>query len=275
MNSLFICPNCSCALEKKGNSFFCENRHCFDIAKQGYINLLQSNQSSSKHHGDDRLMVKARRDFLEKGFYSGLKDRLCDDITHCAEKPSVLIDAGCGEGYYTRAVTESLKSKNALSAAGGIDISKDAVSAAAKAGGNIQYAVASVYDMPVKSETADIVLNIFAPGAFDEFYRILTPGGLLVVVYPLENHLIELKQAVYDEVYKNDSVPSVPKGFSLISSREIKQVLHLESNEDIVNLFKMTPYYYKTGADDQKKLERISRLDISFEVEIMYCRKTI
>ncbi len=275
MNSLFICPNCSCALEKKGNSFFCENRHCFDIAKQGYINLLQSNQSSSKHHGDDRLMVKARRDFLEKGFYSELKDRLCDDITHCAEKPSVLIDAGCGEGYYTRAVAESLKRKNALSAAGGIDISKDAVSAAAKAGGNIQYAVASVYDMPVKSETADIVLNIFAPGAFDEFYRILTPGGLLVVVYPLENHLIELKQAVYDEVYKNDSIPSVPKGFSLISSREIKQVLHLESNEDIVNLFKMTPYYYKTGADDQKKLERISRLDISFEVEIMYCRKTI
>ncbi|MBR3438722.1 MAG: methyltransferase domain-containing protein [Clostridia bacterium] len=275
MSSLFICPNCSCALEKKGNSFFCENRHCFDIAKQGYINLLQSNQSSSKHHGDDRLMVKARRDFLEKGFYSELKDRLCDDITHCAEKPSVLIDAGCGEGYYTRAVTESLKSKNALSAAGGIDISKDAVSAAAKAGGDIQYAVASVYDMPVKSETADIVLNIFAPGAFDEFYRILTPGGLLVVVYPLENHLIELKQAVYDEVYKNDSIPSVPKGFSLISSREIKQVLHLESNEDIVNLFKMTPYYYKTGADDQKKLERISRLDISFEVEIMYCRKTI
>ena len=275
MSSLFICPNCSCALEKKGNSFFCENRHCFDIAKQGYINLLQSNQSSSKHHGDDRLMVKARRDFLEKGFYSELKDRLCDDITHCAEKPSVLIDAGCGEGYYTRGVAQSLKSKNALAAAGGIDISKDAVAAAAKAGGDIQYAVASVYDMPVKAETADIVLNIFAPGAFDEFYRILTPGGLLVVVYPLENHLIELKQAVYDEVYKNDSIPSVPKGFSLISSREIKQVLHLESNEDIVNLFKMTPYYYKTGADDQKKLERISRLDISFEVEIMYCRKTI
>ena len=275
MSSLFICPNCSCALEKKGNSFFCENRHCFDIAKQGYINLLQSNQSSSKHHGDDRLMVKARRDFLEKGFYSELKDRLCDDITQCVEKPSVLIDAGCGEGYYTRGVAQSLKSKNALAAAGGIDISKDAVAAAAKAGGDIQYAVASVYDMPVKAETADIVLNIFAPGAFDEFYRILTPGGLLVVVYPLENHLIELKQAVYDEVYKNDSIPSVPKGFSLISSREIKQVLHLESNEDIVNLFKMTPYYYKTGADDQKKLERISRLDISFEVEIMYCRKTI
>ena len=273
MKSLFICPNCGGSLDKKGNSFYCEKRHCFDIAKQGYINLLRSNQSSSKHHGDDRLMVKARRDFLEKGFYAELKDRLCDDIMHCAGKPSVLIDAGCGEGYYTRAVTESLKSKNALLSTGGIDISKDAVACAAKAGEDIQYAVASVFDMPVKDETADIVLDIFAPFASEEFFRILKPGGLLAVTYPLENHLIELKQTVYDKAYKNDSFPSVPDGFRLITVREIKQVLHLESNEDIMNLFKMTPYYYKTGADDQKKLDGINRLDTSFEVGIMYCGK--
>ncbi|MBR4766400.1 MAG: methyltransferase domain-containing protein [Clostridia bacterium] len=275
MRSLFICPNCGESLKKEGNSYYCVKRHCFDIAKQGYINLLRSNQSSLKHHGDDRLMVKARRDFLEKGFYAELKDRLCDDIMHMADKPSVMIDAGCGEGYYTRAVTQSLKSKNALVAAGGVDISKDAVAYASKSGGDIQYVVAGVFDLPVKDETADIVLNIFAPLAYEEFYRILKPGGILAVVYPLENHLIELKQAVYDKAYKNDSVPDVPQGFGLITVREIKQVLHLESNEDIVNLFKMTPYYYKTGADDQKKLENITRLDTSCEVGIMYFRKTV
>ena len=273
MRSLFICPNCGEYLKREGTSYYCVRRHCFDIAKQGYINLLRSNQSSLKHHGDDRLMVKARRDFLEKGFYAELKDRLCDDIMHMTDKPSVLIDAGCGEGYYTRAVTESLKNKNALAAAGGVDISKDAVAYAARAGGNIQYAVAGVFDLPVKDETADIVLNIFAPLAYEEFYRILKLGGILAVVYPLENHLIELKQTVYEKAYKNDRVPDVPQGFGLITVREIKQVIHLESNEDIVNLFKMTPYYYKTGADDQKKLESITRLDTSFEVGIMYCKK--
>ncbi|MBQ6263887.1 MAG: methyltransferase domain-containing protein [Clostridia bacterium] len=273
MKSLFICPDCGGTLESEGNSYFCKNRHCFDIAKQGYVNLLKSNRSSLKHHGDDKMMVKARRDFLEKGFYSELKDRLCDDIAHLAEKSSVLVDAGCGEGYYTRAAAEALRNKNALSAAGGVDISKDAVAYASKAGGGIQYAVAGVYNMPLKDESADIVLNIFAPNAFDEFKRILKPGGLLSVAYPLENHLMELKQAVYDKAYKNDSVPSVPDGFDFITIREIKQVLHIESNEDIVNLFKMTPYYYKTGADDQKKLEFLTRLDISIEVGIMHCKK--
>ena len=275
MRSLFICPNCGGSLEKEGNSFYCRNRHCFDMAKQGYINLLQSNQSSRKHHGDDRMMVKSRRDFLEKGFYAGLRDRLCDDIMHCVDKPSVLVDAGCGEGYYTRAVTQSLKSKGALSAAGGIDISKDAVAYASKAGGEIQYAVASVFDIPLRDETADIVLNIFAPYATDEFFRILKPGALLVIAYPLENHLLELKQAVYDEAYKNDSIPSVPDGFRQISSREVRQMLCFESNDDIVNLFRMTPYYYKTGADDQKKLENLNTLETSFEVGIMYCKKQV
>lgn len=273
MTSLFLCPVCGETLEQKQKSLFCKNSHCFDLAKQGYVNLLQSNQSSKKHHGDDKLMVKARHCFLEKGFYGELKGCLCDDLSDAVNKPAVLFDAGCGEGYYTRAVTAALRNKNPLLKAGGIDISKDAVAVAAKSGGDIQYAVASVYDIPVKSDCADIVLNIFSPGAFSEFYRVLKPGGILAVAYPLENHLLELKQAVYDKAYKNDSIPCVPSCFKLIAEKEIKQVLRLNSNEDIVNLFKMTPYYYKTGAGDQKKLENFNSIEIKFEVGISYFKK--
>ncbi|MBO4894039.1 MAG: methyltransferase domain-containing protein [Clostridia bacterium] len=271
MRPLFICPVCGGALHKNEKSLFCEKGHCFDIARQGYVNLLLSQQSSLKHHGDDKLMVKSRADFLEKGYYGKLKDRICEVVSSLVSSPAVLIDAGCGEGYYTRAAAETLESAGLLQSAGGIDISKDAVSFAAKRGGAVQYAVAGVFNMPLSSGCADIVLSIFAPFAADEFLRVLRPGGYLLCAHPLENHLMELKCAVYDSPYKNDDVFSVPAGFEQTASEEITGFIRLASNEDIINLFRMTPYYYKTGEKDQKKLEALTELEtrIEFGIEIL------
>ena len=148
MNQLFVCPVCRETLKKDERTFHCSNGHSFDISKQGYVNLLQSQQSSLKRHGDDKTMVRARREFLEKGYYRPLRDLLCAKLCQHTCGSTAFADAGCGEGYYTRAMSDALLQSGKLTAAAGIDISKHAAGYAAKADSIASYAVASVFDMP-------------------------------------------------------------------------------------------------------------------------------
>ncbi len=251
--STFICPVCKAKLFQLPSQLKCLKGHSFDIAKQGYVNLLLDN-SQNKRHGDDKLMVEARTSFLEKGYYAPLRDALCG-IIGSGHK---ILDAGCGEGYYTEAFAEN----NTVC---GIDISKDALKVAAKRCKSASFAVASIADIPVPDESQDVVVSIFAPDSNEEFQRVLKPNGRLITVLPMEKHLFELKSAVYDQPYLNPSVDTVRDGFELISSKEIKYSIALDCNEDIVSLFKMTPYYYKTGISDQEKLNSVNTLTTTVE----------
>lgn len=267
----FKCTVCGDMLVREEKIYRCCNNHCFDIAKQGYVNLLQSQQSKRKRHGDDKLMIRSRTEFLDKGYYEPLKNTLCQKLNnYICENPKI-IDAGCGDCYYTAEIEKTLERKNAVIM--GIDISKDAMIAASKRSKTLMLAVASVFSLPVCDGCCDAVLNIFSPFAPDEYRRVLKSGGLLFRVTPLENHLIELKEKIYDTPYKNPSENTELEGFNLVDKAEIKYRINLNNKEDIENLFRMTPYYYKTSAKDQQKLMGLNEINITCEFAVIIYEK--
>ncbi len=210
-------------------------------------------------------MVRARRDFLEKGFYNELRQTLCEALNESLSENATIIDVGCGEGYYT---SEISKVKNFK--VFGIDISKDALKYASKSIKNSNFAVASAFYLPFRDLSADCVLSIFAPSAYEEFYRVLKNDGKLIKAIPLEEHLWELKCALYKEPYKNKPEKRNDELFNLVSVKEVKYKINLTEKEDIENLFKMTPYYYKTGRADAERLLSLESLEttVHFGLEI-------
>lgn len=263
----FICPVCRKELELHEKSYICINNHCFDKAKSGYVNLFQGKGTI---HGDNKLMVNARKNFLEKGYYSHLLDSLCKTVEKYSKEDTFLLDAGCGEGYYTSGIYNSLNGKIKVC---GIDISKTAVDSASKKSKNIAYAVGSIFNMPVAENRADIVINIFAPFCKEEFERVMKQNGIFIMVIPSENHLWSLKKAVYDTPYKNEVKSYEIEGFEFISAEKVSKNISLNSNEDIMNLFSMTPYYYKTGKKEQERLSQLQTLTTETEFEILVYRK--
>ena len=263
--SCFICPVCSGVLTKSGSAYICENRHSFDVSKYGYVNLLMSQQSSLKRHGDDKLMVQARRQFLEKGFYKPLSDKICRCVKQLVADKGIIADVGCGEGYYTSAVSQS-GDYNIC----GIDISKDALRYAPRSVHDGEFAVASAFNLPFGDNSVDCVLNVFAPSPYGEFSRVLKFDGVLIKAVPLEEHLWDLKCALYKEPYKNKPEKRDEELFELIDSHELKYRINLTDSSDIGNLFKMTPYYYKTGREDADRLLSLTDLEttVHFCVEI-------
>lgn len=266
----FICPVCKNELFEEERLYRCESGHCFDKSKFGYVNLLQSQKSSAKRHGDDRLMVRARRDFLDAGYYAFLRDALCGICLEYLPDGGDILDAGCGECYYSAEIRERYVQKSELF---GVDISKDALEFAAKRKSGVKTAVASLFELPFADSSLDMVLNVFSPEAFEEFRRVLKNGGYLIRVIPLEKHLLGLKAAIYDEPYLNEVQDTAINGFELVEAKQIKSHLNLDSNEEIQNLFKMTPYYYKTGVKDQNKINSLESLETQAEFEIRVYKK--
>jgi 23S rRNA (guanine745-N1)-methyltransferase len=267
----FCCPVCKEELNLDGRTYKCINNHCFDCAKQGYVNLLQSNKSKSKRHGDDKLMIEARTRFLNTNFYKPLCDLMCELLKKYVPQNASVLDAGCGDCYYTEKIEKALADRNAIVV--GVDISKSALIAAAKRSKQINLAVASVFSLPVGDLSCDAVLNVFSPFAPEEYARVLKSGGVLLRVIPLENHLLSLKKAIYDNPLKNPEESTEIDGFTLAESQELKYSIELKSNEQIESLFKMTPYYYKTSRTDQQKVEKLSTLQTEIEFCVLVYKK--
>ncbi len=269
MTSFFSCPVCGKPLSGD-KTYKCENNHSFDKNKHGYLNLLMSNASASKRHGDDRLMVIARSDFLEKGYYAPVREALCHALAAHARPEMRVLDAGCGEGWYTAYFAHRLAEYAPIVA--GVDISKDALRQAAKRG-LTELAVASTAKLPVASASCHAVLNIFSPPELKEFHRVLTEDGVLIRALPMENHLLGLKQAVYDHALLNPTPVTDIEGFTLLAATPVRYTVTLHSSEDIWNLFTMTPYYYKTGRADQEKLKVLEELTTEVEILILTYKK--
>ncbi len=269
MTSNLICPVCGSSLEITNNSYQCVNRHSFDIAKEGYVNL--SPASSQKSSGDDKEMVKARTRFLDKGFYSPLRQCLCSLISEAAVKEPVILDSGCGEGYYTSAFCETAQKTGAKVI--GIDLSKSAVKHGAKRCRNAEFAVASVFHLPVAENSVDIIVNCFSPMADREFARVLKKGGYLIYVVPGAKHLWELKNVLYDNPYENVEKLEQYEDFELIKVENVKTDFVLDSASDIMDLFHMTPYTWNTPKECALRLENLSELYVSAEFNIHLFRR--
>lgn len=268
--SLFCCPLCGAPLSEIPGGLQCPNRHTFDRAKEGYVHLLPVNQKHSKAPGDDKGMVTARRAFLDKGWYKPLRDTLCSLSAELTGNAPSVLDAGCGEGYYTSGIRDALAAAGKSPRTAGIDISKFSIQKAAKKYPGIEFAVASAYRLPVPDESIDLLLNVFSPLAIDEFRRVLKPGGAYLYVVPAAYHLWELKEILYDHPYPNEEKITPYDGFSYTEILPVTYAVHLPAPEDILALFQMTPYYWKTGKPGAARLEQVSELDcrVDFRVHV-------
>lgn len=268
---LFLCPKCKKELNIEQKRCFCPEGHSFDRAKGGYYNLLLGRSGGT--HGDNGAMVEARRSFLSSGYYSPLAKRLSELVLENTEKGGAVLDAGCGEGYYTDVIEGAIFERDKESLVCGFDISKDAVRRAVKVNPRITCAVASSYEMPLPNDSVDILYNVFSPLAIDETLRVLKRYGRFIMVIPDEEHLFELKEAIYDTPYKNKVDDTYISGFKLISRENLKFTMDLSSPEAIKSLFMMTPYAYRTSKENREKVDKLSSLKCRAEFVILIYEK--
>ncbi|GHU90626.1 23S rRNA (guanine(745)-N(1))-methyltransferase [Clostridia bacterium] len=269
----WLCPVCRAKnaterpLTSVGGVWSCSEGHAFDVAREGYVNLA----GSVGHAGDNADMCRCRQAFLASGHYEPFAKALArlvlSALPNTDTVPRVL-DAGCGEGYYLRA----LKAEKRPICLSGVDVSKEAVKRAAKADNKISFAVASVFSLPVESEFLDAVMSVFAPIAATETLRVLRPGGVLAVAAPGEGHLFEFKQALYETPTRNQEKLDVLEGFELLHSEGVTINLHLDGQE-IWQLFGMTPYRWKSPPEVAKRVKSLTSLDTEASFALKLFRK--
>ena len=262
LDNIFTCPKCKLPLMQINGSLVCESRHTYDISKHGYVNLVNTN--SQKESGDSKDMARARTRFLSGEYYAPFRDAL----TRAVGGGELLIDAGCGEGYYTCAMAHG------FDLTVGFDLSKASVDYAARrarasgAFDKARFAVSSVYEMPIQSKSADCIVSIFAPCATEEFLRILKPGGRLVVGCAGKNHLAGLKAALYESVRENTDRHDLPTGMVEIAREDICYNITVSDKENIWALYSMTPYCHKTSPEAEARLLMLDTLQTVVDFEI-------
>ena len=262
---IFCCPACGSALEREDRALRCANGHSYDIARQGYVHLLPVKQMHAKIPGDTKQMVDARRVFLSGGYYDAFRDKLAELTDKYLPENGVILDAGCGEGWYDRCIARQFEEAGRPLELAGFDIAKPAVRLAAKALPSARYAVASSFHQPVRTGWADVLLNCFSPFAQEEFLRVLRPGGRLIYAVPGAEHLFQMKAVLYEKPYKNPVQEVAYPGFRAIGEREVQGTITVP-HDQLEALFAMTPYYWKTPRDGAARLAALPELttDIAF-----------
>ena len=273
--SLFCCPLCGGALERDEHTYRCPSGHCFDRGAAGYTHLLPANKKHSKNPGDDKEMVAARSAFLDGGYYAPLRDALCELASKelAGKDAPVLLDSGCGEGYYTAGLYQKLTVAGKSPQIAGVDLSKFALKRAAKRVKEGEFAVASVYHLPLADESADLLTNVFSPLALEEFRRVLKPGGAFLYVVPSALHLWEMKQVLYEKPYENPVKLDQYEGFTYEDSVQVRYQIHLENSAHTMALFGMTPYAWKTPQEGVERLRALEHLDTQIGFDIHLYRK--
>ena len=237
--SVLVCPVCGggLGLTAAGRSLACSAGHSFDIARQGYVNLYRGKPVNEY----SKESFRQRQQILEKGMYAHILEEICSFLQAVcgAGRPRLLLDAGCGEGYYTREIAAR------LGGCGldfyGVDLSRDSVQLAAstanQAGGAasaIKWLVADIGHLPVRDGSVDFLLDIFTSAIYEEFQRILSPDGYLIKVIPGEGHVKELREAASSQLHHKDYKER--KGTAVFSE-------HFETilNKTVSQTFAVTP----------------------------------
>ena len=263
-----ICPICEKPLCREEHSLVCPKNHSFDIARQGYVNLLPVQRRHSAHPGDTKEQVASRREFLEGGYYTPIADALIAAAqTYGAAGP--ILDVGCGEGYYSTRLARAMGAELT-----GLDISKDAVRYAAGKYKDAGWLCATAARIPVEDGGAGLVTSLFAITLPEEFHRVLGENGLFFQVLVAQDHLLGLKKIIYDElVFRDkDTVPELA-GFTLLESVPIRFTFTVEGAQ-VQNLFAMTPHLFRVGKAGAERLRETRSLTDTASCVLNVFRRT-
>ncbi|REL29403.1 23S rRNA (guanine(745)-N(1))-methyltransferase [Thalassotalea euphylliae] len=237
----YSCPICQSPLALTNSIYRCEQNHCFDLAKENYVNLLPVQFKHSKNPGDNKAMVNARRAFLEKSYYQPLIECLVAKYQEFGLATGKLLDAGCGEGYYTH------QHKQENNQVYGVDIAKEAIKKAGKKYHDCHFSVGTLSKLSFADSFFDWIVSIYAPILEPEFTRVLAEQGYLITVTPGANHLAELKQQVYQQALPHDETRQPISELTLVDEWQLGYPMTLATGEDCLNLLSMTPFAFKAS----------------------------
>lgn len=270
------CPIDHLALRQNGKQLSCENGHGFDIARQGYVNLLGAGDKRSKDPGDSKAMVAARREFLQCGHYLPVADMLAQLVAPVTGADSVIVDAGCGEGYYLEQLRQQLQhSSGGTAKMIGFDISKWAVQAATRRV-NATWLVASNRNIPLAPNSVDCLLSLFGFPVFDAFNAVLKPGGTLLSVTAGPQHLIELREILYPSVKHSESTSlqqALDAGFCEGERSTLQFTTAPLSQPEISHLLTMTPHLFRASHDGKANAARLQAFPVTVQVQFQQLHK--
>ena len=260
----FACPICQETLTLLESSLKCNNRHSFDLAKFGYVNLAPQIKQSANY---DKENFQNRQQILEAGFYLAILEVVSDLLSN-SKNAKTILDIGCGEGFYSRKLQERHPDKTFYA----FDISKDSVQIAAKSEPNwaVNWFVGDLARLPIKDASMDILLDIFSPANYGEFRRVLSKDGILIKVIPTKNHLKEIRQKVQDQLtnkdYSNQDIKNhFQNNFTILSSKTTSLTKPITA-EQLQALLSMTPLLFHI---DQSKIDWSQLTEITIEAEIL------
>ena len=274
--SIFVCPVCQLPLQIQTKNYQCAAGHSFDIAREGYVNLLLANQKRSSEPGDNAKMIQNRRVFLEAGYFAPLHSRIVETLIAYIEledeRTVTVLDVGCGEGYYLGGLQQQFRLQPLQFA--GLDVSKFAIKAAARKYSSVEFAVAGAHHLPVGDTSVDYSLSIFAPRSWSEFERVLKPDGKLLVIGPGKQHLWNLKRMLYVEPRPYHADFDTPPGFALHYASQLEYDLLLPDQSAIQQLLHMTPYFWHLSSEAQESLRQIESMETRVDFQLCVFEKS-
>jgi len=273
-NTVLACPVCGGALTLGASAASCANAHSFDRARNGYLNLLLSNQKQSAEPGDSALMLQSRRAFLHAGFYNRMSQATNAAVLEIVAPRShaQVADIGCGEGFFTarlrRALADAMPEPPVCY---GVDISRPGVKMATSLDRGIHWAVASLHHSPFLPHSLDVVLSMFAPIDAADVRRVVRDDGALVTVTPGPDHLDALRSILYNDVQPHPATPALMAGdtrFTPAESTRVRESIVVDSAAQVMNLLAMTPYYWNISRDTRARVEALSRLESTVDAYV-------
>lgn len=271
--SCFQCPLCHQPLALHSTCYRCAGQHSFDLAKEGYVNLLPVQFKHSKEPGDAPMMMAARRAFLDAGHYQPLRDSIMGAIAALTPEPGLRwLDIGCGEGYYTAALANQLSSHQPQAEVYGMDIAKNAVRSAAKRYRQVRFCVASIQRLPFVDASLDGIMRIYAPSNPAELRRTLRPGGVLLTVTPGPRHLYQLKALIYRDVQLHDPKEDAVAGFAPLQDHSLCYPLRLTGEEGVA-LLRMTPFAWRATPLVLERLAAMAQFDCETDFTVRLWRR--
>ena len=245
--TFFACPFCQQALFLSENSLKCKNKHSFDLAKFGYVNLAPQVKQSKDY---DKSNFQNRQLILEAGFYQPILKKLLEILSSLPQHGN-LLDIGCGEGYYARNLQAQLPDKHIYA----FDLSKESIQLAAKSDHSltVNWFVGDLAHIPIQDASMDMILDIFSPANYQEFQRVLRKNGLLIKVIPSSQHLQEIRSIVAEQLtntnYSNHKIiEHFEEAFTITNSYDVAATFNLRENEKAA-LLHMTPLLFNIDID--------------------------